>query len=254
MIDALYVAETGLQAGQKQIETISNNMANLNTIAYKKSRVAFGDLISRQPATSAAGRKGVNSVGMGTKVAEVTMQFDSGDLKVTENQLDLAIRGDGFFEVMLENGEYGYTRNGALKIDEDGYLSTLTGLRLSDQIQIPPDAAKMQISTDGVVKVLIGEDVLEVGEIQLAKFINDQALESAGQGLYIPADDAGAPLYSQAGSNGLGMIQQGFLESSNVDLVKELVELVTAQRGYQANSHVIRAADEIMQITNDLRG
>ncbi|WP_020407784.1 flagellar basal-body rod protein FlgG [Hahella ganghwensis] len=256
MIDALYVAETGLQAGQKHIDTISNNMANLNTTAYKKGRIEFRDLVVGREVTSLdeTGKRDLVSIGNGTQISRVWKEFQSGDLKATENPLDLAIRGGGFFEVLLENGEVAYTRNGAMKVDEDGYLGTLTGYRFSDMIQIPPDAKELEISQDGTVTAYFDNDSLEIGQIQLAGFMNAQGLDSIGQGIYVANDESGNAIYSDAGENGIGILQQGYLESSNVDLVKELVELVTAQRGYQACSHVIRAADEIMQITNDLRG
>ncbi len=253
MIDALYVAETGLRAGQVQIDTISNNMANLNTIGFKKGRADFSDLV----ASSRVNLKGVSrqySLGNGTEVTRVRHEFASGDLKATENPLDIAIRGDGFLEVLLENGEVAYTRNGALRIDEDGYLGSISGHRFSDLIQIPPDAKTLQINENGIVKVQVDDGELELGEIQLVRFVNSQGLEPFGQGLYLSNDESGSAMYSGAGENGVGVIQQGYLESSNVDLVKELVELVTAQRGYQACSHVVRAADEIMRITNDLAG
>lgn len=255
MIDALYVAETGLHAGQKQIETISNNMANLNTVAFKKSRVEFNDMISRNSVSGGLLGEIANNVGQGTNVTNILHQFDMGELKATENPLDLAIQGQGFFEVLLENGELAYTRNGSMKLDSEGYLATLSGYRLSDLVQIPSDATRLEITNDGVINVLLSDgEAYEAGQIQLANFMDAQALESVGSGVFLPTDDAGVPMYSNAGDNGIGNIQQGFLETSNVDLVKELVELVTAQRGYQANSQIIRAADEIMRITNDLRG
>lgn len=257
MIDAFYVAQTGLNAGQKQIDTISNNLANLNTVAFKRSRVEFGDLVSQQPVDQLRGATlKPEQLGLGTSIDSVARQFSEGDLKLTNNPLDLAVKGPGFFEVTLENGDLAYTRGGNFMVDKDGYLATASGHRLADSIQIPPDASKVVIGTDGTVQVSVaGQSTpLDVGQIQMVNFNNPDALNALGDNLFAATDESGTPYYSNAGENGLGTIQQGFLEQSNVDLVNELVDLVVAQRSYQANSHVIQAADEIMQTNNKLRG
>lgn len=258
MLDALYVASTGMHAQQTNIEAISNNLSNVSTPGYKKSRVIFDDLIYREPVgqVSELRRAGQNlEMGVGIGVVNNSKIFTVGDLRATQSNLDLAIRGNGFIELELENGEMAYTRLGALQVNSDGYLEAKNGYRLSSNIQIPPDASEIFISTEGVVEVVAGADRerLEIGRIEIANFMSDSSLESVGQSLYLETEASGPAIYSAAGDNGAGTFAQGFVEASNVDLVEEMLELVIAQRAYSASSQVVRASDEMMQITNNLR-
>lgn len=258
MMDALYIAATGMHAEQSQLDTISNNLANMNTTAYKRGNVTFDDLMYRDliSASSAVDRltNGV-MVGMGAGVSSINKDFSVGQLRATDNPLDLAIRGLGFLEVDLGNGEYGFTRSGELKIDGDGYLSTISGYRLSANIQIPQDASDLFIQANGDVAVRIdGEDqLLEVGRIELVNFLNPTSLKATGNNVYTAVEDTSAPIFSVPGEEGTGQLAQGFLEGSNVSLVEEMMSLVVTQRGYGANSQVIRATDEMLRINNNLR-
>lgn len=259
MLDSLYIASTSLHAQQANIEGISNNLANVNTPAFKKSRAVFDDLMYRQPVRSASALELVErnmQLGLGSSIVDNSKVFTSGDLRPTENALDLAIRGKGFIELESDSGEPLYTRLGALRVDENGYLETRTGHRLAGRIQLPPDASQVRIEADGRVMVNAAneEKPFEAGRIDLVNFLNTAGLESMGQGAYRATQHSGPALYGAPGEDGLGTLQQGFLEASNVDLIEELTELVLAQRAYQVNSQVVRASDEIMQITNNLRG
>ncbi|MFT4824346.1 MAG: flagellar basal-body rod protein FlgG, partial [Cryomorphaceae bacterium] len=250
MMDALYIAATGMHAEQAQLATISNNLANMNTTAFKKSTVVFDDLMYRDSVTSSSSVDQMTNgvmVGMGSGVASINKDFSVGDLRATDNPLDIAIRGLGFIEVDLGNGEFGFTRSGAMKIDSDGYLSTVSGERLSGNIQIPQDASDIFIQANGDVAVRInGEDeLLEVGRIELVSFLSPTSLAPSGNNLYLSTEETGAPIFSVPGEDGTGMLAQGFLEGSNVSLVEEMMSLVATQRAYESNSQVIRATDEM---------
>lgn len=258
MIDALYIAATGLRSSQTQVDTISNNMANLNTPAFKRGRVSFAELVNVDAATSvhqASLERGRGASGLGASVAAITRDFSPGELKATGNAMDLAINGVGFLEVELPDGSLGYTRDAALEISAEGFLQTVNGHPLSRRIQVPVGTVELRIASDGAVTArLAGEaEGDSIGMIDLANFVNPSALAARGEGLYVATPDAGAVYYSEAGRDGLGDLRQGFLESGNVDLVTELMELVVAQRSYQVNSQVVRVSDELMQITNSLK-
>lgn len=258
MLDAIYIATSGMQAEQAQIDTISNNLANINTAGYKKSRVSFEDLVYQQVSNSAASldyEQLAPMSGMGASLAAITKDFSMGDLKATQNLLDVAIQGAGFFEVDLSNGEKAYTRNGSFKIDSDGMLSTIDGRVLSSAIRIPSDASQLLIRPDGsmAAKVDGNDDLVELGQIDIANFVTPENLEPLGNGLFAATDGSGLPLYSEPGSNGTGELIQGYIETSNVDLVEEMLSLVVAQRAYEMNSQIIRASDEILKINNNLR-
>lgn len=258
MLDALYIAATGLHAQQTNIDGISNNLANVNTPAFKKNRVVFDDLMYRQPVGSSSALNLVSQqlqMGMGSAVVDNSKVFTVGDLRPTDNALDVAIRGRGFIELELENGDVAYTRLGSLRIDSEGYLETKGGFRLASRIQIPPDTIDVLVAEDGVVSVRAGSEgeLFEQGQIELVNFMDPSSLKSTGEGLYIQTEAAGPAIYGSPGEDGLGTLTQGFLEASNVDLVEELTELMVAQRAYGVVSQVLRASDEIMQITNNLR-
>lgn len=258
MLDALYIAATGMRAEQTHLDTVSNNLANLNTTSFKKSRVEFSDLLYKQSTLATSELNNLISdseQGIGTSVSKISKDFGLGELKATQNPLHIAIRGDGFLEVELSNGQTGFTRNGILSIDSEGYLETIDGYRLSKGIQLPPDTSQLTISPEGIVYASFDASAvpMEIGQIELALFVNTQGLKPVGGSLYLESDSSGIPTYVEPGDFGSGEISQGYLESSNVDLVEELLELTLAQRAYEVNSKVIKAADEILKINNSLR-
>ena len=258
MLDSLYIAATGMHAEQSQIDTIANNLANLNTTAFKKSRVSFDDLLYRTAVVSSSEIDQFEDsakVGMGSSVGSINKNFANGDLKATNNPLDVAISGKGFIEVLLDNGEPAYTRNGALAVNEQGYLQTMNGYQLAAKIQLPPDATEVFIRENGTVEARIdnSEDLLEVGQIDMVSFLNDSSLNPVGDNLFIATEESGQPMYSTAGEDGAGTLKQGFLEGSNVDLVEEMMNLVVAQRAYEVNSQIVKATDEMLRISNNLR-
>ena len=256
MIDALYIAATGMQAEQNQLENISNNLSNINTTAYKAGNVSFDDLLYK-PIVDGVGsaQSANNNVGMGTAVTSIIKDFSVGDLQATQRSLDIALQGNGFIEVDLGNGEYAYTRSGNLAVDTDGYLTTAKGYRLSNNIQLPPDARSLKIDKDGTVTVQVDgkTDPIDVGQIEISMFMNPTGLKAIGENLYLASEASGTPIYATAGENGASEIAQGFLEGSNVDMVAEMMNLVVTQRAYQVNSQIIRAADQMLEINNNLR-
>lgn len=258
MIESLNIGASGMHAQQLHIDVIANNLANSNTMGYKKSRVEFEDLMYRE---MVRGGNLINSptidkpVGVGAAIASTGKIFTTGDAKKTERSLDLAIQGDGFFEVMLPDNSYAYTRSGALQIDQDGYLTNTDGYQLSGLIQVPNDAEELLIEPDGRVLAQVSGDseLVELGSLELAKFVSAAGLTPLGDNLYIPSDKSGDALYSIPGEDGTGTLNQGFLEASNVNMVEELTNLILAQRAYEINSKVVQAADELMSIVNNLR-
>ncbi|WP_299581602.1 flagellar hook-basal body complex protein [uncultured Microbulbifer sp.] len=253
MIDALYIAATGMRAEAAQIDAISNNMANLNTPAYKRQGVNFESLIYQAEKTGSLNNQ-LQSQGMGSAATKITRFYEQGDLKVSNDKLDIAISGKGFFEVELPSGSLAYTRVGDFKLDENGFLTTDNGYLLADRIQVPTDAIEINISESGKVSARLANNSEEsLGQISLAGFMAEQDLDVITGGLYAANDVSGQAYYSEPGENGLGLVRQGYIESSNVDLVEEMLSLTMAQRAYEGSSQVIRAADEIMKINNSLR-
>lgn len=258
MIDSLYIGATGMQAQQLNVDAIANNLANVNTSGYKKSRISFQDAFY-QEANSAWNQTSQMAdrviLGMGTLVASNAKSFTQGDPKATELPLDVAIRGNGFFEVVLPDGTSAYTRNGAFKVTADGLLGTSQGYELKQQIQIPSDMTELVIDAQGKVSARTAADsnLVEVGQIELTSFVNPEALQALGENIYIATDKAGQPLSGKPGEEGLGSLAQGYLESSNVKLAEEMVNLVLAQRAYELNAKIIQASDEMLSISNNLR-
>jgi len=247
-----------MHAQQSNIDVIANNLANVNTTAFKKSKVEFEDLLYREVLSSnglVGNPQNSQSIGLGAGVASTSKVFSMGEMKKTDRPLDLAIQGDGFYEVVLPDGSYGYTRSGSFHVNSDGYLVNNDGYLVSPLVQMPSDTEKVLISPDGTVKVQVtgGQDILETGRIELAKFINPSGLNPMGDNLYVPTEKSGDALYSVPGEDGSGVVAQGFLEASNVTLVEELTNLILAQRAYEINSKVVQASDEMMSIVNNLR-
>lgn len=257
MIDALYIGETGLTTQQRQLDVISNNLANVNTNGFKKSRVDFEDVLYRtinQPTQLMGLNTPGHKIGSGTAISSTEKIFVGGDLQASGNQMDFAINGKGFFEVEIEDGAVAYTRNGALNINNDGLLTTADGDVLSDTIQVPVDARSIAVNQSGEVFADIPDEneLISIGQISLVDFVNPAGLDPVGNNLLLATDKSGDAIDGIPGENGLGTIQQGFLETSNVQLTEEIVNLVLAQQGFQLNARVIQASDELMSITNDL--
>ncbi len=261
MLRALYTAATGSQTQQFNIDVIANNVANVNTTGYKKSRAEFQDLLSQtyqSPGT--IGDQGTTDpvgiqVGLGVIVSATQRVFLPGSLAQTGNPLDMAIQGDGFFQVLTDSGQIAYTRDGTFKRDANGTLVTSDGLPLQPNITIPNDATEIIISKNGQVSVRQAgsQDLNPVGQIQLVRFANPAGLESIGRNLYQETPASGQPIQGTAGQGEFAKttIDQGFVEGSNVQVVEELINLISAQRAFEANSKVIKAADEILQISNN---
>lgn len=253
MIDALHIAASGLRSEQKQIDVISNNVANLHTPGFKRSRVNFVEVAT---AGIEAGEGAVaDSAGNGTRVLSTSTEFVGGDLRATQNPLDLAIQGEGFFEFEAVDGGLVYSRDGRFRVDAEGYLTNVQGLRLSRSTQIPTDATELRIAQNGEITAkLAGEDTRTVlGQIELAAFAAEDALVALGDNVFGANDAAGAPGYGRPGDTGFGKTQQGYVETANVEMVEEMTALVLAQRAYQLNARVLQASDQLLETINNLR-
>lgn len=256
MTDALYVAATGMRAHQTQVDTIANNVANVNTVGFRRETVNFSSVMAalQSGATdplSASLRENLQSRGAGA-IASLQLSTQAGELKQTQAPLDVAIDGRGFFEVLLPDGTPAYTRAGALSLNAEGMLSG-AGLPLSARIAVPADASALRITPDGRVLANVADrSDVELGNIEIAAFANPGGLASIGDNLYQATDASGEMLSGTPGESGNGTLRQGFLESSNVQLVDELVSLMLAQRGFEMNSKIVQAADQMHGITNAL--
>ncbi len=261
MIRSLWNAATGMKAQALNLDVISNNLANVNTSGFKKSRAEFQDLLYEtfRPAGTASSQDTQVPVGIqlghGTRPSAVLKLFDQGDMQHTKNELDLAIEGDGFFQIMQPDGEIAYTRNGAFKLDSEGRVVNADGFALEPELSIPTDAVSIIVGMDGTVSVLqAGESSpTEIGNIELARFVNPAGLISMGRNLFTISDASGDALTGIPGEDGLGNISQGFLEMSNVNVVEEMVSMIKAQRAYEINSKAIQAADEMLQVANNVK-
>ncbi|HZR33828.1 MAG TPA: flagellar basal-body rod protein FlgG [Nevskia sp.] len=258
MIDSLYIAATGIGAQQTRLDALSNNVANVNTYAYKKQRANFEDVFYRQ-AAAASGLSAPAAlpapVGLGVAVSRTQTVFTPGDLAQTKNPLDLAIQGDGFFEVQLGDGSTAYTRLGSLRLDEHGELVTQDGDPLKARFVVPSDATSVVVASNGQVSATVaGQDKpVVLGSLELANFVNPNGLKPLGAGLYAATDESGPAFVGTPGQQGLGTLNQGYLEASNVDLNSELVDLVLAQQAYQLNSRVIQISDDILSTITTFR-
>ncbi len=261
MIRALWTSATGMQAQALNLDVISNNLANVNTAGFKKSRAEFQDLLYEtiKPAgTSSSQNSQVPTgiqIGHGARPSTVLKIFTQGDMENTNNELDLAIEGDGFFKIIQANGETAYTRDGAFKLDRDGRMVNSDGFALEPEITVPTDAVSIAVGMDGTVSVLQAGDSTpsEVGTIELARFVNPAGLVSTGRNLYLTSEASGDEMSGIPGEDGLGSLAQGFLEMSNVSVVDEMVSMITAQRAYETNSKSIQTADEMLQIANNIK-
>ncbi len=261
MLRSLWIAATGMQAQSLNIDVIANNLANVNTTGFKGSRADFQDLlyetIRMAGSASSEGTEVPTGIqlGHGVRPAAVQKIFIQGDYQHTGNELDIAVEGDGFFQVLRPSGEVAYTRAGSFKIDSEGRIATSDGFLMEPEIAVPSDTRAISIGTDGTVSVLQGgsSDSVEIGTIELARFINPAGLDSIGRNMYLTTAASGDVVTGTAGDNGFGTISQGYLEMSNVSVVDEMVSMITAQRAYEINSKSIQTADDMLQIANNLK-
>lgn len=258
MIDALYIAASGLRSEQKQIDVISNNVANMQTPGFKRSRVNFADVAGTAlPAAVAndAPARAAEPMPGGTRISSTISEFDTGELKPSGNPLDLAIDGAGLFELELDNGTVAYTRDGQFRLDGEGTLRTMQGARLANAPQIPLEATDVRVSSAGEISVLMPGDTERsvLGAVELAVFGAADALQSVGDNRYAATLAAGTPTYAVPGEAGSGKLQQGYVEMANVQMIEEMSSLVMAQRAYQLNARVLQAADQVLETINNLR-
>ncbi len=259
---ALNIAATGMGAQQMRVEVISNNLANMSTTAYNARRADFADLHYQQvsPAGTVNAADGTVlptgvQLGLGVRPAAVSMQIEQGSLQQTGGALDIAIEGLGYLEVELPSGLAGYTRDGALNLSGDGEIVTADGYPVIPGITVPDDARQVTINADGEVYAYFDDQVEAqlIGQLTLASFTNEKGLEAIGSNLYLETTASGQPLIGDAGTDGRGTFRQGYLEASSVDAVREITELIEAQRGYELNSKVITAADQMLGATTQIR-
>lgn len=261
MFDALYIGATGMQAQQLNVDTIANNLTNVNTVGFKKSRVSFADLVTgatgipdgdpMQAGPLAPARR----LGAGVGIARVERMFDAGDIKQTGGALDVAIKGAGFLEVAMADGSRAYSRGGNLKVNSEGVLVTASGQVLKPAIQIPLNAQNIKISASGHVHANLPGQLApaELGQLELVRFASPTLLQAAGDGLYRATDGSGEAISAKPGHDDSGILVQGAVEGSNVKLVDEMVGLMIAQRAYEASVKVVQASDEMLGMINNLR-
>jgi len=259
MLRAFSTAATGMSAQQMMVDVVANNLANINTNGFKRSQINFQDLLyvtMEEPGTEVA--SGINSpsgleIGSGVRAASTIKVFSPGELQNTSRPLDIAIRGDGFLQVTMPDGSLRYTRDGALQTNANGELTTSIGYLIEPAISVPTDAVSVSIEKDGGVNVTdISGTQSVVGNIQLARFPNPAGLSSEGDNQLAETEASGTPTTGTPGENGFGTIQSGFLEKSNVQMVTELVNLITAQRAYETNSRAIKAGDDMLRTANSV--
>ncbi len=263
MFRALTTGALGMSAQQKAVDNIANNLANVNTTGYKRTTIAFQDLFYENITASKQGSnvQGMNDsgpmlqIGHGSQAVSTIRNFMQGPVEETGNALDIAISGSGFFQVELPDGSIGYTRDGNFSRNATGLLVNNSGLPLADLIEIPMEAVAIEISQSGVVTVQMpgGNTQMDLGQIELAKFVNPGGLRALGDNLFSETETSGVPFFANPGDEGFGVLRQGFLEQSNVDIVTEMVRLIEAQRAYETNSKVVQTAEEMMSVTNGIK-
>ena len=260
---ALRTAASGMYAQEINIEVISNNIANINTTAFKKNRAQFQDLMyqteninpvnSSEPGVVGQVTDQIQ-IGNGVQPTSTEKIFKQGDIVATNNQLDCAIQGDGFFQVMKPDGTYAYTRDGSFQVNSDGKIVTANGYVLQPEMTLDANATGVNIGPDGTVQVQqVGGGSYVLGNIELARFMNPGGLSALGNNMYAQTDASGTPILGNANSDGFGQIQQGYLESSNVDIVQEMIAMITAQRAYEINSKTVQTVQDMMTMANNLK-
>ena len=255
MMRSLWISKTGMEAQQTQLDTISNNLANVSTNGYKRSHAVFEDLMYqnlRQAGANSSEQTQLPTglqVGLGTRAVATSRNFSQGNLQQSSNALDVAVRGNGFFEIQMPDGTLGFTRDGAFQVSAQGQLVTSNGYPVQPGITIPAAAQNVTIGNDGTVSVTLPGQALpqSVGQLQLANFVNPSGLEPKGQNIYAETAASGTPNAGAPGQNGLGGVQRGFVESSNVNVVEELVAMIATQRAYELNSKAIQTSDQMLQ-------
>ena len=260
MINSLWISKTGMQAQQTQLDVISNNMANVSTNGFKRASAVFEDLMYQNLRQVGAADTEQNNlptglqVGLGVRTVATSRQFSQGSLQQSGNQLDIAVNGQGFLQVALPDGTTGYTRDGSLQVDAQGRLVTASGLPVAGDITIPAEAQSVTVGNDGVVTVKLPGNAQpqQVGNIELASFVNPAGLEPRGGNLYTETVASGNPVNGAPGSAGLGTLMQGYVETSNVNVVQELVTMIQTQRAYEMNSKAIQTSDQMLQRLSQL--
>ena len=255
MIRSLWIAKTGMEGQQTKLDAISHNLANVGTSGFKRGGVVFEDLMYqqlRQPGAASSEQSQLPTglqLGLGVRAAATTRNFSQGTLNQTTNPFDVAIEGGGFFQIQLPDGSTGYTRDGSFQVDANGQLVTAAGYVVQPGITIPANARSVTIGRDGTVGVLLPGQTgpTQVGQLQLASFVNPAGLESLGGNLFAETAASGAPNGGAPGANGLGGLRQGFVEGSNVNVVEELVSMIATQRAYEMNSKAIQTSDQMLQ-------
>jgi flagellar basal-body rod protein FlgG len=255
MIRSLWISKTGLDAQQTQMDTISNNLANVNTSGFKRSRAVFEDLLYqtlRQPGAQSSQQTQLPSglqIGTGVRPVATERIFTQGNLQQTGNDKDVAIQGTGFFQVLLPDGTTAYTRDGSFQMDSNGQLVTSSGYVVQPAITLPANVQSLTIARDGTVSVTAAGStaVTQVGTLQLATFLNPAGLEAKGENLYVETTASGSPSTTSPGTNGAGLLTQGYVETSNVNVVEELVNMIQTQRAYEINSKAIQTSDQMLQ-------
>jgi flagellar basal-body rod protein FlgG len=259
MNPALWIAKTGLDAQQTRMAVISNNLANVNTTAFKRGRAEFEDLLY-QNVRQVGGQSSQNTqlpsglmLGTGVRTVATAKLFTQGNVVQTGNSLDVAINGRGFFQVLLPDGSIGYSRDGAFQLNDQGQLVTANGYQLQPGITIPPNTQSITIGADGLVSAQVAgqTEPTQLGNLQLVDFVNTAGLQPIGENLFLESVASGAPQQGNPGSNGLGSLAQGSLESSNVNVVEELVNMIETQRAYEMNSKAIATTDQMLQYVNN---
>ncbi|HEX2797712.1 MAG TPA: flagellar basal-body rod protein FlgG [Immundisolibacter sp.] len=261
MNQALWIAKTGLDAQQTRMEVVSNNIANVSTTGFKRERAVFEDLlyqnISQVGASSTQDTQLPSgfSIGTGVRVVATEKLHSQGNLTNTGNPLDMAVQGKGFFQILMPDGSLAYTRDGSFQVNQDGQLVTSSGYQVQPAITVPEGAQSITVGSDGTVSVLLpgSSAATQVGSLQLTNFINPAGLQAIGQNLLLESGSSGAPQTGTPGLNGLGTLMQGSVESSNVNIAEELVNMIETQRAYEMNSKAIQSADQMLQfVTNNL--
>lgn len=261
MIRALYTSATGMHAQETNIDVIANNLANVNTTGFKKSRADFEDLIYQYliepgaPTSQTTNNPSGIQVGLGVKTASVQKVFTQGDLTSTSNQLDMAIEGEGFFQITMPDGTIAYTRSGSFRLDQQGQLTTPEGFVVAPGINVPQDALSVSVSLDGIVSVRQPGQATDnqIGTLTAVRFPNNAGLRAIGRNLYSETLSSGTPAQGIFSQNGFGALNQGFLESSNVSIVDQVVSMITAQRAYEASSKGVTTADEMLNQAINLK-
>ncbi|MDC9588804.1 flagellar basal-body rod protein FlgG [Xenorhabdus sp. XENO-10] len=255
MIRSLWIAKTGLDAQQTNMDVIANNLANVSTNGFKRQRAVFEDLLyqtERQPGAMSSEQTNLPSglqIGTGVRPVATERLHNQGNLAQTSNSKDVAIKGQGFFQIQMPDGTTGYTRDGSFQVDQNGQLVTAGGFQVVPAIIIPDNATKMSIARDGIVSVNVqGQNApQQVGQLTLTTFINESGLESIGENLYLETNSSGIPVENAPGINGAGLLYQGYVETSNVNVAEELVNMIQVQRAYEINSKAVSTSDQMLQ-------